>query len=60
MFSFVCFCFFLNFSPKPTKTDDKEENAEREFKKSVNDERCFEDFFKPKPLFFTSKLSKSA
>jgi len=23
----------LNFSPKPTKTDDKEENGEREFKK---------------------------
>ena len=27
------FSVFLNFSPKPTKTDDKEENGEREFKK---------------------------
>ncbi len=27
------FSVFLNFSPKPTKTDDKEEKNEREFKK---------------------------
>lgn len=32
---------FLNFSPKPTKTDDKEEKNEREFKKCERKARIF-------------------